>query len=470
MWNLGVMSGADGKTLRSYKSNNGTYRTYDSIEGFMKDGCLTGMLRGEDSTGLFQVAGDLSHTAVHKMPCDGYMFGMQTRVKKIFDRAYASAATVLHHRKATQGSHTYENCHPFEHENDDRYLVGVHNGSLSNDRKKEDNLIFTVDSDWALYLLMRDGIDALSQFNGAFTFVWYENDGKLRIARNGERPFAIAPVRGENRILMASEPEMLYWLAKRNGMELEDVMEPDAHNVFTFDLENGDLRDFAVDPFKKYVAPVYTKPSNVVTIYRGDTNTFLGQTGLRFDQEVDFNPIKVIEAKYNSTMFDVHGEILFDDRKGNVKVIAAHLSSMSPAWCKPIVEDLASSKPSRLVRVLARYLNTDKDGNPEISVAHAGPWNDSSPKFSSVDDDHVISEEDTLPEGDVVKFTDASGKPITRDLLDKKLSGGCAYCSSPIDQKDVVEGNFQWVNNGQDVVCIDCMALDAVAMQGGRDW
>lgn len=193
-------------------------------------------------------------------PLEGGMFADTKRARTMINAVDTSRCTIMHHRKqAATGSVNFENSHPFEHSDTERYLVGVHNGSLTGTPSKYDGIDFDVDSDYALYRIFKDGIEAFKDIQGSYAFVWYENDGNLRIACNGERELSIAFVHKKNSMLIASEPSMLYWLAERNNIKIDDILQPDKFKLLTFDLE-GDLRDFTDDAISK---PVYRTTSHV---------------------------------------------------------------------------------------------------------------------------------------------------------------------------------------------------------------
>src|SRR5690606_27734200 len=97
----------------------------------------------------------------------------------------------------------------------------------------EDNIRFDVDSDWLYYRMAKDGAaKALGECDGAYALVWTQGDEHIYIAANAERSLHWAKVRGDNCILVASEAAMLYWLASRNSLDIEDIQLPDVKYIY----------------------------------------------------------------------------------------------------------------------------------------------------------------------------------------------------------------------------------------------
>lgn len=208
------------------------------LNNFMKQGCIVGMLRGEDSTGLLQV-NKSNDFRVIKSVVDGYNFSMRKNVIGALNSTDNCVATILHHRAMTHGAVAIDTCHPFEHEmTDGRHVVGVHNGTVNNFLRKEDGISFDVDSDWLYWRITRDGAaKALGEVaNGSYALLWFEKpSNKFFIAANKERPIHWAKLRDKNAMVVASEAEMLYSLARRNGIELEDIKLPKTGYIYGFD-------------------------------------------------------------------------------------------------------------------------------------------------------------------------------------------------------------------------------------------
>lgn len=324
----GIVGVVNGKGATSARS---------AVCKYMEHGTLTGMLRGADSTGVFQVSPS-GGVQMHKLPVDGYMFRSSKRFSGLINDVDISSVTIMHHRAATKGSVNYDNCHPFIHEDGDRYLIGVHNGSIRNAPARYEGEEFYVDSDYALYRIFKEGKEAFKNLDGAYAFVWYEDDHKLRIACNGERIFSFAFCHKKNSMLIASEPRMLEWLAERNSIDIDDVLQPDAHRLFTFDL-NGDLRHFESEPFEKYKGSAMGGASVQSNFTRSGTR---GQSTTTTADLVEFY---VDEKKSTDTR--LVGEVMMDS-PGGVKILPGSMLMEGPRY---LLTDKTSPLLVHLVKI-----------------------------------------------------------------------------------------------------------------------
>ena len=92
-------------------------------------------LRGEDSTGVFLVERN-GNVHIAKQVGDGAAFLRSKEWNDMRGKAFSSGwALIGHNRKATKGSITDENAHPFWV--DDK-IVLVHNGTVYNHKKMAD--------------------------------------------------------------------------------------------------------------------------------------------------------------------------------------------------------------------------------------------------------------------------------------------------------------------------------------------
>lgn len=213
-----------------------------SVSRFISNAFVAGALRGEDSSGVFQI--EKKGQFAHKLAIHGAQFAEDKVTKRFISDADVAWATVGHNRAATEGKVIAANAHPFTVWSDDAIgeaICGVHNGTLSGWKTKLGGKDHEVDSEWALKTIMESGDAAFKEFQGSFCFVWHDTrtPSKLYIARNSDRPMHFIYTKDGGRMLLASEPGMLTWLAERNNLLLEDnIYVVEAGNRYTFDMDN----------------------------------------------------------------------------------------------------------------------------------------------------------------------------------------------------------------------------------------
>ena len=217
-------------------------------------------LRGRHSTGIFTVPHDKKEkcnllkraiTASEFVQLDEY----EKLMKDFNDYRYL----IGHARYATDGVISDSTAHPFVHEN----IVLVHNGSVQNKHElcqlsDMNGTDCDVDSQALAFALSKNPIeDFVQKIQGAFTIVWYDsNSRKLNFIRNTERPLHFGIVRGsEQHIMFASEAEALYFVARRNRLDLSRIFSLDVGTLLTFN------DDYTFDLKKLYdgkkVMPTY---------------------------------------------------------------------------------------------------------------------------------------------------------------------------------------------------------------------
>ena len=168
-------------------------------------------LRGPDSTGVFLVSND-GNVEIAKGAVDGPTFLRSEEWKAMKKKAISDGwAIVGHNRKATRGSITDENAHPFWV--DDK-LVLVHNGSMYGGHKHHKDV--EVDSHAIAHVLAEqpDTEKALQSINAAYALIWYDVENKkLNLIRNKDRP--LAHTADHNAWFITSETEIMDFVMTR---------------------------------------------------------------------------------------------------------------------------------------------------------------------------------------------------------------------------------------------------------------
>lgn len=455
-----IICGISG-VLNGEKSWNGL----SDLNKYMKQAATVGVLRGEDSTGIFQVRKDNS-VAVHKLALPGHMFVDTKRANALLSNVDGTRCTIMHHRAATRGSINHENSHPFEHSDQKRYLIGVHNGSLSNSKTYYDGINFEVDSDYAFYRIFKEGKAAFKHLNGAYALVWYENDGRVRIACNGERQFSFAPVVGKNVILIASEPGMLYWLAERNDLKVEAIVTPEPHNLLTFNLE-GNLREFESEPIDKPQVEVVASAN----FHQGTRTAGKGATGAGTTQHSanvrDGNSTRIIDPSSDSLFLKyglgrgdeveffpdrarcepmlLKGHVVVDEKK--FELVPAILALTDVAMYNNVKANSVNSLITTVRGESTSYKGSTKEpilllDKINIALGAEGVIIPPPPPIELFDTEKYV--------------LGPKSRPLTHQGFLSLVDGGCMNCKEPITLKDGLKGDIGW--NGNSPICVSCLA------------
>lgn len=227
-------------------------------------------IRGEDSTGVFSV-NDSGNASFLKLATHPFNLVDSKEYKDWAQAAWASGRAVIgHNRKATLGSVSNKNAHPFVNRN----IIFIHNGNVSNFRallhhKKRSRLEIEVDSHAAAVVLSEnDPLKILPEFKGAFTFVWYDVEKKkLYFIRNEERPLFFANT--DDHVYFASEGGMLHWLLDRRTLKAQITsLKPNKLLQFNlcdipFSWEYADV-EFKKEPLIIAPPPLYERREAIV--------------------------------------------------------------------------------------------------------------------------------------------------------------------------------------------------------------
>ena len=173
-------------------------------EKIFKELLIVDTVRGPHSTGVAAVKpqGGIGWCKHALLPQD--LMNM-----KIFTETMQGTnhALIGHNRYATKGKVTGFNAHPFDHGD----IVGVHNGTLTNQRLLPDHEKFEVDSDNIIHSINEIGVDeTIAKLQGAYALVWHDKvDNSINIIRKEERPLHFCWTEDHSKIWFASESWML---------------------------------------------------------------------------------------------------------------------------------------------------------------------------------------------------------------------------------------------------------------------
>lgn len=212
------------------KSKYGFHKVHQEI---FTNFLVTDSIRGPDSTGVFGVTRE-GNVDFLKEKGDPFGFFSNKEAVKFVDDMFTNYNMVVgHNRKATFGTITDENAHPFA----EGSTVLVHNGTLQNHKKLTDEKV-EVDSHAIVHSMEKDGIkNTLNSIEGAFALAWYNVDDKrLYLSRNFQRPLWVAEA--DNFFAFGSEPGMLHWIITRENIKIKEIKEIDTKKLYFFDVDD----------------------------------------------------------------------------------------------------------------------------------------------------------------------------------------------------------------------------------------
>lgn len=255
---------------------------YQDRKKFFIEAMFSGTLRGFDSTGIFLVprSDKGKDIIIRKKNVPAPDFLDMSRMTKgwLTNIDYYNYA-IFHNRSATRGATSTQNAHPFEHDD----ITLVHNGTLNTflSLTGKDGPTFTVDSEAITWAFNKFGHEAiLPELDGAFALVWHDKkDDLLRAIRNTERPLHFATIQKQKTVIMASEGEMLAWLATRNNLKIDTL----------YTLSPGEMVVFPKEEPNKFdVQKVKLKPKKIVQ-YHGYGSGGRYSNGYMYDDDYDHN-------------------------------------------------------------------------------------------------------------------------------------------------------------------------------------
>lgn len=216
-----------------------------SVCDFVRQAFVANSLRGMDSSGMFQIGPIKNSVYLHKDAVNGSEFITQPAAEVLIRDVDGSYFTVCHVRAKTQGDVKAENAHPFiGWAEDDKRIIGVHNGSLHSWKHNSDAKEFEVDSAWAIQQIAEKGYKAIEDFKGAYALVYWDEESpkKINFVRNSERPMHLLFSKDKKHMLYASEAGMLAWLADRVKFDHDGkIRSLPVGKVYTFDVSGDEI-------------------------------------------------------------------------------------------------------------------------------------------------------------------------------------------------------------------------------------
>lgn len=225
-------------------------------------------LRGPDSTGAFCVHNN-SQVSGFKHAAPPQVTQSVRGYQDFTDGAFRDGRILIgHNRKATHGTISNENSHPFYED----HIILVHNGMLHNQQRYKKQR--SVDSNTFAAELAHTHADEVKQLiadvDGAYAFVWWDMEQKkLFFVRNDQRPLCVAEYEGK--YVFSSEPWLLHGLCHRvEGSSIKhdesdrawEMWSTKPGLLYSLDM-NGNLASEEL-PAKKSTV-VYHRPGNTTT-------------------------------------------------------------------------------------------------------------------------------------------------------------------------------------------------------------
>lgn len=238
------------------------------------------VVRGKDSTGAFFVDEYQDRPAnFTKSTCLPTDFVQTNGFSKASEGALAA---VGHNRAATLGKVNSLNAHPFQHGS----VTLVHNGTLRHPYPASYTR-FDVDSEAIAYELSivqpSRAKDVLESLQGAFALVWHDaRDGKIRIARNSERPLHYCQTVDKTNLVLSSEAGIMlaaFMHEELTAVKMEHIHSIPVGEIWELDISGKEITREVVTftPKPQYQISSYTTGSS--SSYKGTAGTTTNANG-----------------------------------------------------------------------------------------------------------------------------------------------------------------------------------------------
>lgn len=380
-------------------------------------------IRGEDSTGVFGVT-KTGKIDIMKGDTNGHLFTASSNYNKFKNQIGGNYSIVIgHNRKATRGTVSPHNAHPFK----EKHITLVHNGTIKNAAAL--NMEVDVDSHAIAHALSdHDCVTALSKIDGAYALAWFDQKDKtLNLARNAERPLFL--VEYDDLWIVSSEIGLPVWLQGReNRKHLSYKLIP-TKEILVFnltDLKKGPY-EVAYNEYKAWSPPVvmYPKTSystpNVLPL-RGSLHSLAeaqAKYGIKQGDQIRF---RLVDSKTETPNEILIGHPVFEDEMDENIIVRAVLPLGVDAAELIADGDLFTSRCQYLRKV---------GGMSVIFVTDVQP---------------------------LKIITDISGKSSELLSITEAIAQGCGKCKGAIDLSDVAESIVRKrADNTWRLICKTCL-------------
>ncbi len=441
---------------------------------YVQQGLIADTLRGEDSTGAYFVEhGNQLNTGIGwcRDVVDGYTFVANNTFWHKYLGKGEQHAIIGHNRSATIGGIHMGAAHPFQ----EGPITLVHNGTLTQTGtllKSQAMLKAANDSHAICYNLGEEGIETMAaKLDGAFTLIWHDaRDNTMNIVRNEKRPIHLAKVEDEKTLLIGSEADMIYWLAKRNNMKIEEMATPAPGQWLRFqhgsiipeikevDLYEDDWEYYGgyatkrypthgtnltpkATPISKYKAP---PPTNQVVVcgrkrdIPDPLQDMLLDAGIVVEDRFVFTPCRKVpqgEKSIVSGYLDTFNAMTAI-ASGVPNKLLEH-GAFDRRWVvRPIgIKVLDETETAVICRLCCTDAQSPRGNELLEHMRMPPPWEDDKPTPKK--------EAEWQPSDEITQFGYMSA-----------IQGGCIQCGIALDLDE--EDDFVWVNQGHDPLCPSC--------------
>lgn len=436
---------------------------------------LVDQVRGMDSTGVAVIDSD-GEVVTHKLAVNAHDYLDMSKTTRVLNTA-SKRCLIGHNRAATKGKIVNKNAHPFQYGN----ITGVHNGTLRNQLLLPDHSLFDVDSENLFYSMDKIGVEeTIAKTNGAATLIfWEEEQQRLNMIRNKERPLFFCYSKDYKTVFWASEKWMLNVGLAKQGLEHTPPLELKEEVLLSFDMKGHNVWSnkmsevmttkevpfYKVTPFagstytRKKLKFKFNSKTNPTTNwgptqYVGFTDTGDRVTLLDHTRGRDYL-IDILYEGYYSMMQVRDGITTYTLETYSIKAVPEEKEvnpenfPQSGTQTKPTAKELGQKGDANgNVRNLHDWMD-----DPVVRLEHELERN----LMAMAADDELDGEEDLPTDTLEDELNVWMGKLVTQTEFDQKVLAGCEWC----DHVDFEDEEVIPIAEDQ-YVCAGCYELEHV--------